>query len=463
MKSLNWRRLAPLIMIAVVLSSSLQAKAKTRTATDAFSDSRFSINFRNTPLNDALELIAAKGHLNLNIEEKMTGKVNYAIRNSTLEEALQQISDKNALSFSIDGHTLTISKRKEAAVGGTSSLSRQPASDEAKSPLDSGETESPGGLTYRSIPVMYANARELSGSLSRNLQIGESVVADESNNVLVLFSSPKTYKQVKSFIDLYDRRPAQILIEAQIVETTKSFARDLGVSWGNIDAASGRGTIGISNPSQANPNFTLNGLLGAINGRVLEAKLVAAETNGDAKIVSHPKVFALNNKKATIHSGITYSIKTLSAVTTAGTSGSTSTPTAVTGGVVSISSGLQLDVTPTVVGEGLVRLVVKVTNSEPDKGAAVDGIPGINDNSADTSILVRGGETATLAGLMKNAVANTQSGVPWISRVPVLGWLFSSRQKSEETSELMIFLTPHILDPLEKPAARLPASAPGGV
>jgi len=284
---------------------------------------------------------------------------------------------------------------------------------------------------------------------------------------LLLFSSLNTYKQVKTFITLYDKRPSQILIEAEIVETTKSFARDLGVSFGDMNATQGNApTAGIINPSQSDPSLVLRGLLGSINGRILEARLLAAETRGDAKIISRPKVFALNNKKATIHSGITYNIKTLSAVTTAatGSSGSnSSTPTAVTGGIVSIASGLELDVTPTVVGEGLVRLQVKVVNSEPDAATSVDGIPGINDNSADTSILVRTGETATMAGLIKNKKSDSTTGAPWISKVPVIGWLFSSKQVSDQTSELMIFLTPHVVDNMNAPtreAATVATPAP---
>jgi type IV pilus assembly protein PilQ len=451
----------------ILLSLVLPAKAS--------AEERFSINFRNTALSDALQLIAGKGHLQLKMPKDLEGRVNYSIRNSTLADALDSIATSNEIDYQIRGGFLVIAKKKSDSTTAPASLStsgpatnvdtRHPASLNPASPY-----EKPGqGLTYRSVPVMYASARDLSQQLQKNLINGETIVSDDSNNVLLLFSTLGTYEQVKTFINLYDRRPSQILIEAEIVETTKSFARDLGVSWGDMNPTVGDpSTGGIINPSQPNPNLVLRGLLGSINGRLLEARLLAAESRGEAKIVSRPKVFALNNKKATIHSGLTYNVKTLSAVTTGGSSASSgssnSSPSAVTGGIVSITSGLELDVTPTVVGDGLVRLVVKVTNSEPDVGSGVDGIPGLNDNSAETSVLVRGGDTATMAGLIKNSNSKNQSGVPWLSHIPVLGWLFSSNQKSEATSELMIFLTPHIIevnapDRVAETAALSPAPA----
>jgi type IV pilus assembly protein PilQ len=301
------------------------------------------------------------------------------------------------------------------------------------------------GMIFRSIPILYANLHEILIHIQKTLQPGESAVADDSNNALVVFSGPETVAQIQSFIKLFDTRPTQILIEAQIVETTKNFARSLGVSWGETTIPHANGsTVTITNPGPSG-NVSLRGLLGSIDGHLLEANLTAAESRGDAKIVSRPKVFTLNNHKAIIHSGLTYNIKTLSGVASS-SAGPSANAGQLTGGITAITSGLELEVTPGVVGDGLIRLAIKVKNSEPDLGSSVDGIPGLNDNSAETSILVKGGQTATMAGLLKNTASKNTSGVPWISHIPVIGWLFSANANSDVTSELMIFLTPNIVD-----------------
>jgi len=410
----------------------------------SFFEKRFTINFKNTSVEDALNLIASKANLHLKLQGKLSGKINYAMVDSSLEDAMEKISEDNKLDYRVKDGTLVVGAAKENA--------RSPASiGDTNGTLDDMD------LIYRSIPINYSNAREMTISLLKTLHQGESLVADDVNNTLIVYSSQTTFKKIESFVALYDRRPFQILIEAQIVETTKNFARDLGISWGDLNATSGSTPNiggGILTPAPSNPNIVMRALMGTMDGRILEANLQAAETRGDAKVVSRPKVFTLNNRKATIHSGITYNIRTLSNVIAGGgapSSGSPSTPgstsgTSIAGGLMSISSGLELDVTPTVVGAGLVRLALKVTNSEPDTGAAVDGIPGINDNSAETAILVQGGQTATIAGLLKNAVSNTQQGVPWLSHLPVIGWLFSSHSDRDTTSELMIFITPHVVD-----------------
>lgn len=404
----------------------------------SFFEKRFSINFRNASLKEALQLIAAKGDMTLKIQNELDGKVNYAFKDATLEDALEKIAENNNLDYKISNGTIIVAQQSEE--------------DADSETGESTPSSSLSGSAYHALPVYYSSARELAASLQKNLRKGESITVDEENNVLVLYGPDSTYMQIKNFIAIFDKRPLQILIEAQIVETSRTFARDLGISWGDAGAAAGEinvGTIGVVNPAPTGANLILRGLLGSIDGRALEARLLAAESSGQAKIISHPQVFTLNNRKATIHSGITYNIRTLSATTTGsggsgGASGGTGTAT---GGLKQISAGIQLDVTPTVVGDGLVRLAVKVTDSAPT-AASVDGIPGINDNSADSSILVKAGQTATLAGLMKNDSGTSQTGPPWLSKIPVIGWLFQSHSNHDNTSEVMMFITPHVVDPL---------------
>lgn len=425
----------------------------------AFYEKRFTINFKNAALKEALQLIAAKGELQLKAESPLDGKVTYAFKDATLEDALEKISESNGLDYKIANGSLLVSQRPEED---DESEGKKPDSESSAD----GMGGSVSGYSYRSVPVYYSNARDLVTPLQKNLRKSESVVANDVSNSLIIYGSESTYQAIRNFVAVFDKRPLQVLIEAQIIETSKTFSRDLGISWGDSGAATGtinQGTIGITTPGPSSANLVLRGLLGSIDGRALEAKLLAAESTGKAKLISHPKVFTLNNQKATIHSGITYNIRTLSNVSTGsggstggGTGGGTGTAT---GGLKTVSAGLQLDVIPTIVGDDLIKLGVKVTNSTPS-AAAVDGIPGINDNSADSSILVKAGQTATLAGLMKNDKSDSQAETPWFSKIPVIGWLFSSKSNRDVTNELMIFLTPHIVDPLATGSASAASQAP---
>ena len=422
----------------------------------AFYESRFTMAFRETPIEDALELIAHKAGLALKTEGSFRGDVTESLINSTLDEAMEKIASDHNFNYEIRKNTLYVTSEDSEDSGGSGGGG-------------GGGSGSAGTASFRAIPVLFANAREIMNGATKALKRSESLTVDDGTNSLILFGSDASFAKVKQYVALQDKAPKQILIEAQIVETTKNFSRDIGISWGEITNAdtlvSPRFSGSVTAPGPVPPIFTLKGLIGAVDGRALDAKLTAAETTGDAKVISRPKVFTLNNRRATVHSGITYNIKTLSTVDSKqGSSGSGSGGTntqsgTVAGGLVEVKAGLNLEVTPTIVGDDHVKMTIKVENSEPNTGAAVDGIPGIVDNSADTSILVKSGQTATMAGLMKNSLSNTRNGVPWLSRIPVLGWLFSSHSDKDLTSELMIFITPHVM-PTVAPAEKDKAAPP---
>jgi type IV pilus assembly protein PilQ len=153
---------------------------------------------------------------------------------------------------------------------------------------------------------------------------------------------------------------------------------------------------------------------------------------------------------------------------TSGTTATTSTPGATfAGGLERVEAGLQLGVLPSVVNGSMIRLVVDVNNSQPDSQIAVDGIPAVSTNSANTSVIVDNGATAVIAGLIKNSDSTSRSGVPFLSDIPVLGLLFRSDGKVEKNNEMIILITPRILDKQlspepEKTAVNEPAPADGG-
>jgi type IV pilus assembly protein PilQ len=274
----------------------------------------------------------------------------------------------------------------------------------------------------------------------------EKILVDERENNLIFMGSKGNFEKVKALATLFDSTPKQIQIEALIVETSHAFMRQLGISMAGFGD-----TIQTPGPNQ--PNGTFKTVLDNLNSKSLEVKLTAAESNGNAKVVSRPKVITLNNKTAKVRSGITYHVKTLSNVQTGDTNQSSAsgqastTPGIVTGGVASVEAGLSLNILPTMVGTDDIKLTVDINNSTSDIGSSVDGIPGIIKNSANTTVIVRNKQTAVIAGLIKQQTSKNSGGVPFLSDIPLLGLLFKSHASTDENNELVIFLTPTIGSP----------------
>ena len=267
-------------------------------------------------------------------------------------------------------------------------------------------------------------------------------------NSFIIKDTKKGTEDAVQLIGKLDSRTPQILIEARIIEANNNFSRNLGIQWGgkyssSSDTITGGASLGTA-PS--GNNFAVNlPASGATSGigisvgslsknLVLDVQLSAAERNGDVKIVSTPKVTTVNNRPAKVSGGETFYVKSTSSTTTG-------TTTALT----SITAVTSLVVTPQVSADGNILLAVETSRDEPDFDKVVDGVPGIVTKSATTTVLVKDGETTVIGGLYKNARRANEYSVPFLSKIPVIGWFFKSKSRAEENEELLIFITPRIL------------------
>jgi type IV pilus assembly protein PilQ len=168
------------------------------------------------------------------------------------------------------------------------------------------------------------------------------------------------------------------------------------------------------------------------NLAVLNARLSAAESNGQAKTVSMPKIMTLDNKAAKITQGyqVPYTIYNLSTVQTQ-----------------FVNAALQLDVIPHVTSDGAVQMSVKISQNAPDFEKRDNlGIPAILTKEATTELLVRDGDTAVIGGIYTRKAFNGSNQVPLLGSIPILGWLFKSTNKVDEQSEMLVFLTPRLMN-----------------
>ncbi len=332
------------------------------------------------------------------------------------------------------------------------------------------EDRSRAVLTYKTFVLNYAKAADLLSHLgSVKISPNAKATVDERTNSLIVADTPEGLAAAERLIAELDKRPEQVMIEAKMVEITLSDTMDLGIQWeysnvnrepnktiivgqrdleiagtnvtpgeagfvqaGGVETsftAGSRGTgVSLPGPQQAAITF------GFINNTdLLTATLNALATKGKTKILSSPKVVTVNNRPAKIQSGskIPFSITTVAATGIA------------TQSFQFVDVGILLSVTPTISADNRIRMLVKPEVSIP--GNVTPAGPEINSRNAETEVLVRDGETIVIGGLIDESMREAATKVPLLGDIPVLGTFFRSTSDSKRRTELLIFVTPHII------------------
>jgi type IV pilus assembly protein PilQ len=265
-------------------------------------------------------------------------------------------------------------------------------------------------------------------------------------------------------------RKRQIVIEAKIIEATDEFSRKIGVQWGtgftdNLRVNKGSYPYGIlagASPIGATPFGAMKGLaqgtalttanlaanfpmaaaapayaLGLTLGSsyaVLDAEIVAAEKTSDVRIISSPKVTTMDGAKAIIKQGEEVPIVMPATAQNPAT-------------VTFKEAVLKLEVKPTITPAGQISMEVKASNDYADYARAKDlqGNPPINKSEVESKVVVSDGETMVVGGIMKSSVTKAQSGLPWVAKIPILGWLFKYDELLKNRKQLLIFITPRLV------------------
>jgi type IV pilus assembly protein PilQ len=269
---------------------------------------------------------------------------------------------------------------------------------------------------------------------------------DNRTNLIIYSDFPKRIETAKEILARLDKATKQVMIESRIVSANTNFSRNLGVSWNAsytnnslnnrlssqqdsnvIDFAvaaptSGIGTFGL--------NLARN--LGVNNLLTLDMQLDALEQAGEGRVISSPRIFTLDHVQAMIQQGdqIPYPQRT--------EEGTISTAFA--------PATLSLTVTPHITPDGKVRMEVLAKKDEADFSRTVQDVPAIRTQEAQTELLVDDGDTIVIGGIVISDYSWSEDRVPFLWRIPLLGWMFKNRQLVDEKTELLIFLSPSILD-----------------
>jgi type IV pilus assembly protein PilQ len=424
-----------------------------------YTGKRISLDFKDADIHNILRLISEVSKLNIITSDDVSGKITVTMRNVPWDQALDIILKTKKLGKVRHGNIIrvaplvTLAEEQELAAKAA----------EARKTLEP--------LRVRLIPVNYAVASDVKKQVKDILSERGTVTVDKRTNVLIVKDVLENLIKAEGLVRSLDAETPQVLIEARIVEANTQFVREVGIQWGgdlSFSAATGNPT-GLAFPSQinmeggaddsttntdfsgtANPgNFAVNlpaavgagsgGALGFIFGSAggsahLNLRLSALENRGAVKIVSAPKIATLDNHKAKIGQGVSIPISVVSA---AGVN------------TMFVEAKLELEVTPHITQEGSILMEIKVKKNEPDfSRTGARGDPTILKKEAETQVLVRDGDTTVIGGIYTKKTSDTFVGVPVLSRIPVLGWFFRNTKKNDERTELLIFITPRIVNRL---------------
>jgi type IV pilus secretin PilQ/predicted competence protein len=418
-----------------------------------FTGHPISLDFQGADLRAVLRTFAEISGLNIVIDPAVTGTVDVALRDVPWDQALDIILAANKLGYLIDGTIVRIAPL--GVLADEQSQRRKVAEEQALA----------GQLEVLTKTLSYAKAEDLQALLTKSaLSQRGTVQVDSRTNTLIITDLRDRLTLASELLGTLDRAQPQVEIEARIVQTNKDYARALGVQWGfngNVNAGLGNttplafpnngvlggrtgntsGPTGATNAGLVQPTIVnlaapaatsaIGLALGSVNGAFgLDIALTALERSGNGRLLSTPRVTTQNNVAAEMTQGVQIPIQT------------------VANNTVTVSfkdAALTLKVTPQITAANTVIMQISIENASPDFSRAIGGIPPINTQRANTQVLVSDGQTTVIGGIYVSQEQVSNDRTPVLSRIPLLGWLFKRDTLNDQSTELLIFITPRII------------------
>ncbi len=457
-----------------------------------------SLDLKDADVHNVIRLLADVADINVVATDDVKGQITLRLFDVPWDQALDIIMQVQNLESVQEGNVLRISTVKRL----------REEREELYRAQQAAQVVEPLQVAY--LRVNYAKASKLGDLISGAARAGQtrgtvgrgqqqqreeegvltargSVLVDEFTNTLIVRDIRRGIRNARELVRQLDIQIPQVLIESNIVEATTDFARDLGVQWGyrssigpqtgtstgaNFPGTIGFGGSGLGTGSGGVPfiadfpassvapglGSALDLALGSIDGsHALDVRLTALEEKGKGKIISRPRVVTLNNVPATIQSLTILRVRLPSTGTVISTGAGGSAGTSQTA-TEKIETGITLEVTPQVSSDGFVLLDLFAKSSQADFTLTVDNIPTEITRQATAHVLVRNGQTVVLGGIYRDQMTDRGTGVPFFSRIPGFRWLFNAESKKKRREDLLVFLTPRILDTQVKSLGRTPSA-----
>lgn len=419
---------------------------------EKYSGEPVDMKFKDADLRDVVLYLGGEvGGLNVVFDPAFKGTVTCNLVAVPWDQALDILLKNNKMGRVIDGNVLRVAP--------IDVLAQEKASE--KMMVESKEFTEP--ILIRSYPLSYAEAAEVQLLIENKLSERGEIIVDKRTNTLVISDIEDRIEIIEQLITSFDKPTPQVTIEARIVEATSNFVRNLGIQWG---------WRGISDPFYGNqtslqfPNKVLvdgsmipqglvtKGIGGPLGGYAinlpapafssamglslsnvldtfgLDLALTALETSGEGKVLSRPTVTTQNNVQAEIIQGQQIPVQTSANFTVTTTF---------------VNAALELRAKPQITEEGTIIMYLEIRNNSPDFGNLVNGIPPITMQSATTTVMIPDGGTTVIGGIYQTENSVTRDRVPFLHKIPLLGSLFRSSARTQSSRELLIFITPRII------------------
>ncbi len=286
-----------------------------------------------------------------------------------------------------------------------------------------------------------AKAEEMKNSIQSLLSARGKITVVERNNALIIYDTDQNIAQIRKTIQDLDVETDQVFISCKIITVSTDVVRDLGIGWGYFSPVAGTSVSATSLPNYTVPGELQRLVFGVLGQDKLSASLSFLFQNSKAEVVAQPQITTLDNKEASIFLGSQVPVLTVPPSTAASSSQLISTTPTIT----MVDAGTNLVVTPHVTGEKRIMLAINATKSSYTL-TGTGSNPIINRQSAQTNVVVSDGETVVIGGLTSNDNENLDEGIPFLKDIPIIGNLFKHTKKSVNKNDLMVFVTPHIIN-----------------
>jgi len=458
------------LIVEITQKSSVEGSGLPSNPNKSFKGNKVSLDFQDVDVRTVLQILAKESGMNIVASDSVTGKMTLTLKDVPWDQALDLVMQARNLDMRKTGNIINVAPREELLAKDKAILTQQREIDEL------------GPLYSRTFQLKYKNVEEFrkilklddsssGGNGSKTILSSRgSALIDPATNTLVITDNNFILQKFEKLIAELDVPARQVMVEARIVEAEDGFSRQLGVkfgyagsngknSWGSNWANAGANRNSYvdkqrtlanwsRNPSQdipalpawtVDPNVNLPtaaatssiALVHALSSGALGLELSAQQAQNKLKIVSTPRVLTQDRKEAIIESGTEVPYQEASS------SGATSTSFK--------KAVLGMTVTPNITPDGQIIMDIKINKDSvnPDCGATE---PCINTQRLNTNVMVEDGGTLILGGIYREENSEGVSKVPLLGDIPVVGNLFKSKTRSDKKTELLIFITPRIVD-----------------
>ncbi|HTS19417.1 MAG TPA: secretin N-terminal domain-containing protein [Verrucomicrobiae bacterium] len=437
---------APMALTTTATSTAAPPVVTTSTNTPApVASEPIEIGYIEADIQNVLRTLAAKAGVNLILGDEVTGKVTVNLKGISYEQAMQLIAESKGYAYVNDNNVVKIKSRE--------SLDVEP-------------------IELRLYTLAYAKAEDVKKTLDPVLTRQGKIEVDPRSNTLVLSDTPSSLSKIMPLIKALDTETPQVLIEAKFVETTKNPQKNLGIDWsgtllGHQLSATGYRVAPGTDPTGPTSYATDPNSGGNLTGFTLQKNLNGGPWSApyallnpgnaaivfnylnqdtDSELLANPRVVATDNVKTRISIAEQYPIPNFAF--------SEQTASLQISGFDYKDIGIILTVTPRVNRNDYVTLDVQPEASSSTQNATLQSgggnavqIPIINTRTAQTTVLIKSGNTLAIGGLMRVDTSDNYSKVPIMGDAPLLGPLFRNRSLSKTKRDLLIFLTPTIVHP----------------